>query len=49
MVAANLVEITDLAVAKSVLKLVDVLEENDDVGDVWANFDVSDELMEQLQ
>ncbi len=34
--------------ASSVLKLIDVLEDNDDVQSVTANFEVSDEIMEKL-
>lgn len=34
--------------AKQVLALVDVLEEHDDVQQVYANFDIPDEVMEQL-
>ncbi len=33
---------------RKVLKLVDTLEDSDDVQSVWANFDVSDELLESL-
>jgi len=33
-------------VAHKVLRLVDVLEDLDDVQNVWANFDVSDEVLE---
>ncbi len=28
------------------LKLIEMLEENEDVQDVWANFDISDEELE---
>jgi YebC/PmpR family DNA-binding regulatory protein len=35
-------------VAIKVLKLVDALEDLDDVQNVWANFDVSDEVLEQV-
>jgi YebC/PmpR family DNA-binding regulatory protein len=35
--------------ARKVLKLVDALEDLDDVQDVWANFDVSDEVLEALE
>lgn len=35
--------------AEQVLKLLNALEEHDDVGDVSANFDISDELIEQFQ
>ena len=31
---------------RKVLRLVDALEESDDVQNVWANFDVSDEVLE---
>ena len=34
--------------AKKVLKLVDALEDLDDVQDVWANFDISDEVLEAV-
>ncbi|MCT6813385.1 YebC/PmpR family DNA-binding transcriptional regulator, partial [Bombella apis] len=34
--------------ARSVLKLIDVLEENDDVQAVYANFDLPDEVAEAL-
>jgi len=34
--------------ARRVLRLVDALEECDDVQNVWANFDISDEVMEAV-
>ena len=34
--------------AESLLKMIDVLEDNDDVQNVYANFDISDEEMEQI-
>jgi YebC/PmpR family DNA-binding regulatory protein len=34
--------------ARKVLRLVDALEELDDVQDVWANFDVDDDVLEAL-
>jgi YebC/PmpR family DNA-binding regulatory protein len=34
--------------AKSVLRLIEILEDNDDVQDVYANFDISDEVLEIL-
>ena len=33
-------------VARKVLQLVDALEDLDDVQNVWANFDISDEVLE---
>lgn len=35
--------------AETLLKLLNALEENDDVNNVSANFDISDELIEQFQ
>ena len=34
--------------AKTVLKLIDVLEDNDDVQNVFSNFDISDDVMAKL-
>ena len=31
-----------------ILRIVDALEDNDDVQDVYGNFDISDELMEAV-
>jgi YebC/PmpR family DNA-binding regulatory protein len=39
----------DEEVAQSLLKLIDVLEDNDDVQTVYANFDIPDELMAKLE
>jgi len=46
MVADNLVPVTELADAKAILKILDALEDNDDVQDVFSNFDMTDELIE---
>ncbi|MBI4777100.1 MAG: YebC/PmpR family DNA-binding transcriptional regulator [Deltaproteobacteria bacterium] len=35
--------------AVKMLKLMDVLEDNDDVQNVYANFDISDEIMESIE
>ena len=35
----------DANTAKQTLRLIDALEENDDVQEVYANFDISDEVM----
>jgi len=35
--------------ARKVMRLVDALEDSDDVQNVWANFDVSDEVLEALE
>jgi len=34
--------------AAKVFRLIDALEDSDDVQNVWANFDVSDEVMEAV-
>ena len=43
----NSVEL-DSATAKQTLRLMDALEENDDVQEVYANFDISDEVMSAM-
>ena len=48
MIPKNTVEVTEEKTARSLLKLLDNLEDNDDVQKVHANFDISDELMETL-
>ncbi len=46
LVSDNLVPLNTVEDAKSVLKIIDALEDNDDVQDVYANFDMSDEVLE---
>jgi len=46
MVPKTTVELEDEAAAKKVLRLMDALEENDDVQDVYANFDIPDRVLE---
>jgi YebC/PmpR family DNA-binding regulatory protein len=48
MVPQNTIEVTEENVAKSLLKLLENLEDHDDVQNVHANFDIDDALMEQL-
>jgi YebC/PmpR family DNA-binding regulatory protein len=48
MVASLSVEVTDSDDARKVLRIMDALEDNDDVQDVYSNFDISDELMEAV-
>jgi transcriptional/translational regulatory protein YebC/TACO1 len=38
----------DEASAGTLLKLVDALEDDDDVQTVWGNYEVSDEIMDKL-
>jgi transcriptional/translational regulatory protein YebC/TACO1 len=42
------VHIEEEKAAQQVLKLVELLEDHDDVNDVFANFDIPDELLEAL-
>ena len=42
------VPVTEQAVAETLLKFLDVLDDNDDVQRVQANFDIPDEIMEKL-
>ncbi len=48
MVSSTVIEVSDLEDAKKILRIVDALEDNDDVQDVYGNFDISDELMEAV-
>ncbi len=48
MIPKNTVDVTDEKVGRALLKLLENLEEHDDVQNVHANFDIDDELMEQL-
>ena len=45
MVASQTVPLETADAAKAVLRLVEALEDHDDVSDVYANFDVSDEIL----
>lgn len=48
MVSSTTIEVTDVNDAKQILKIMDMLEDNDDVQDVYANFDIDDALMQEL-
>ena len=47
MVSDNLVPIATVEEAKKVLRIVEAIEDNDDVQDVFANFDIPDDVMEE--
>jgi len=49
MLPANTVEIAEEDTAKKLLKLLDALEDNDDVQQVYANYDICDEIMDLLE
>lgn len=48
MLPKTTVEVTDEAVAKKLLRLMDALEENDDVQGVYANFDIPERVLEAV-
>jgi transcriptional/translational regulatory protein YebC/TACO1 len=48
MIPKTTVEVADEAAAKKVLRLIDALEENDDVQDVYANFDIPERVLETV-
>ena len=42
------VEVTEAGIARQVTRLIEALEDNDDVQEVYSNFELSDELMQVL-
>jgi len=48
MMPGNTVDINDEAMAAKILKLIDALEDHDDVQDVYSNFNIPDEILEKL-
>jgi YebC/PmpR family DNA-binding regulatory protein len=48
MIPKTTVEVADESAAKKVLRLIDQLEENDDVQDVYANFDIPERVLEAV-
>lgn len=48
LVASNTVEIEDWGTAEKLLKLMDALEENDDVNEIHSNFNMADEVLKKL-
>jgi YebC/PmpR family DNA-binding regulatory protein len=49
MIPASTVPIAEAADAKKVLRLMDTLDDNDDVQDVYANFDIPEALIEAIE
>ena len=45
----NTIEVTDEKTAEQIMKLLDKLEEHDDVQNVYANFDISDENLQKIE
>ena len=48
MLPKTTVAIEDESAAKKLLRLMDALEENDDVQDVYANFDIPERVLESV-
>ena len=48
MVSSTTIEVADPADARSILRIMDALDDNDDVQDVYANFDIAESLMEEV-
>ncbi len=48
MLPQNRITINDVKTAAQVMKLIDQLEDNDDVQEVYANYDIPDEIMEKI-
>ncbi len=49
MLPKNMVKISDKDEAKKILKLMDAIEEHDDVQEAYANFDIPDEVLEEVE
>jgi YebC/PmpR family DNA-binding regulatory protein len=47
MVPTTTVEVSDESGARKVLHLIELLEDHDDVQNVWSNFDIPDRILEQ--
>ena len=48
MVSSTTIEVTSADDAKQILRIMDMLEDNDDVQDVYSNFDIDESLMQEL-
>ncbi len=48
MIPQNTIDVTDEKTAKRIMIMMDTLEENEDVQNVYANFDIPDEILESL-
>lgn len=48
-VPSTVITLTDVDVARQVLKLYDNLDDLDDTQNVWANFEIADDIVDQLE
>ena len=49
MVSSTTIEVTSVDDAKQILRIMDMLEDNDDVQDVYANFDIDESIMQEIE
>jgi transcriptional/translational regulatory protein YebC/TACO1 len=47
-IAKNMVDVTDEEDARRILRLMEALDDHDDVQNVSSNFNIADELMEKV-
>lgn len=48
MVSSNVIDVTDKDDARNILRIMDALEDNDDVQDVYSNFDIDETIMQEV-
>jgi YebC/PmpR family DNA-binding regulatory protein len=48
MISSTTIEVTDADEARQILRIMDMLEDNDDVQDVYANFDIEESIMQEV-
>jgi len=48
MVSSNVIDVADSDDARNILRIMDALEDNDDVQDVYANFDIDESIMQEV-
>jgi YebC/PmpR family DNA-binding regulatory protein len=48
MISSTTIEVTDADEARHILRIMDMLEDNDDVQDVYANFDIDESIMQEV-
>jgi transcriptional/translational regulatory protein YebC/TACO1 len=49
LVAQNVIPVEDEAEAKKILRLMDAIDDHDDVQNVYANFDIADEILASFE
>jgi len=49
MVPKNTIKVTDIETARKILILVEDLEDNDDIQNVYSNFDIPDEILKEIE